>query len=168
MIPIIAFVGFSKTGKTTLIEKIIPYFKKEGYNVATIKHTVHHIAFPSDEKDTTRHFKAGAKVTTIMSDSGFLSFGYVKADELDLETILKFYKVLGINLVFVEGFKTKSFPKVVIANTENEIKAIPKTESIICVVSRKKLNVSWPVFEPEEIDKIVKCIKDEISRRKGG
>jgi len=41
MIPIISVVGKSDSGKTTLIERIIPELTKRGYRVATVKHDVH-------------------------------------------------------------------------------------------------------------------------------
>ncbi|MBW2739455.1 MAG: molybdopterin-guanine dinucleotide biosynthesis protein MobB, partial [Deltaproteobacteria bacterium] len=37
--PIICIVGKSESGKTTLIEKLIPELKKRGYRIGSIKHT---------------------------------------------------------------------------------------------------------------------------------
>ncbi len=39
MPPIVSIVGRSKSGKTTLIEKLIVELKSRGYRVATVKHT---------------------------------------------------------------------------------------------------------------------------------
>ncbi|MBI3353732.1 MAG: molybdopterin-guanine dinucleotide biosynthesis protein MobB, partial [Nitrospirae bacterium] len=41
MIPIVSIVGRSNSGKTTLIEKIIPLLVKKGYRIATVKHCSH-------------------------------------------------------------------------------------------------------------------------------
>jgi molybdopterin-guanine dinucleotide biosynthesis protein B len=38
---IISVVGKSQSGKTTLIEKLIPELKKRGYRIGTVKHTFH-------------------------------------------------------------------------------------------------------------------------------
>ena len=38
MPPIVSVIGNSKSGKTTLIEKLIQELKSRGYRVATIKH----------------------------------------------------------------------------------------------------------------------------------
>ncbi|MEK6617502.1 MAG: molybdopterin-guanine dinucleotide biosynthesis protein MobB, partial [Nitrospirota bacterium] len=40
-IPILFFVGRSNSGKTTLIERLIPELVRAGYRVATIKHAGH-------------------------------------------------------------------------------------------------------------------------------
>lgn len=61
IIPIICVVGRSKSGKTTLLEKLIPELKRRGYRVATIKHHSHpgfEIDVPG--KDTWRHAQAGS------------------------------------------------------------------------------------------------------------
>jgi molybdopterin-guanine dinucleotide biosynthesis protein MobB len=39
MAPVVSIVGRSQSGKTTLIEKLIPELKKRGYTVGTIKHS---------------------------------------------------------------------------------------------------------------------------------
>ena len=41
MIPIISIVGKSDSGKTTLIEKLVPELTRRGYRIATVKHDIH-------------------------------------------------------------------------------------------------------------------------------
>ena len=48
MIPIVSIVGKSDSGKTTLIEKLIPELTRRGYRVATVKHHAH--GFEVDSK----------------------------------------------------------------------------------------------------------------------
>ena len=55
MTPIISIVGKSESGKTTLIEKLIPELKKRGYRIGTIKHA--HAWF-SDRQGGKRQFQA--------------------------------------------------------------------------------------------------------------
>ena len=65
MIPIVSIVGRSNTGKTTLIEGIIPELKKQGYRVATIKHNRHGFEVDHEGKDSWRHRRAGAAMTVL-------------------------------------------------------------------------------------------------------
>ena len=66
--PILSVVGFSDSGKTTYLEKLIPALKKRGIRLAVVKHHVHSefdIDIPG--KDSWRLAQAGADVTVIAS-----------------------------------------------------------------------------------------------------
>ncbi|MCU0489929.1 MAG: molybdopterin-guanine dinucleotide biosynthesis protein B, partial [Anaerolineales bacterium] len=64
--PILSIIGKSNSGKTTLLEKLIPELRQRGYRVATIKHHAH-AGFEIDQpgKDTWRHAQAGSQVVVI-------------------------------------------------------------------------------------------------------
>ena len=59
-VPIISFVGLSNSGKTTLIERVIPELVRAGYKVATVKHSGHGFDLDTEGKDSWRHKRAGA------------------------------------------------------------------------------------------------------------
>src|SRR5262250_2369787 len=73
---IVLVVGYKKTGKTTLIEKLIPELSKRGYRVGTIKH--HHSDFPvavdSTGSDSWRHRKAGAANVALITPTEVATF----------------------------------------------------------------------------------------------
>ncbi|MEK6682466.1 MAG: molybdopterin-guanine dinucleotide biosynthesis protein B, partial [Nitrospirota bacterium] len=69
MIPIVSIVGRSNSGKTTLIEKIIPLLTKKGYRIATVKHCSHGFEMDKEGKDTWKHKKAGAKTIVAVSEN---------------------------------------------------------------------------------------------------
>ena len=55
MIPIVSIVGKSDSGKTTLIEKLLPELTRRGYRIATVKHDVHGFEVDREGKDSWRH-----------------------------------------------------------------------------------------------------------------
>jgi molybdopterin-guanine dinucleotide biosynthesis protein B len=63
--PLVIIAGRSGSGKTSLLERLIPEFKKRGLRVGTIKH--HHGDFDIDHpgKDSWRHKNAGAEKTVV-------------------------------------------------------------------------------------------------------
>ena len=67
MPPVISIVGKSKSGKTTLIEKLIPELKKRGYKIGIIKHAFHELEFDKKGKDSWRHKAAGAETVMVSS-----------------------------------------------------------------------------------------------------
>jgi len=72
MPPIVSIIGRSKSGKTTLIEKLIVELKSRGYHVATAKHTHRDMTSPESDKDSDRHLKAGSEASLIIDPHGLM------------------------------------------------------------------------------------------------
>src|SRR2546428_1256161 len=70
--PILCFVGRSNSGKTTLIERVIPVLVREGYRIATIKHAGHGFDLDTEGKDSWRLKRAAAK-TVLVTSKGSLA-----------------------------------------------------------------------------------------------
>ena len=66
-IPFISFVGYSNSGKTTLIEQLVRELKKLGYRVATVKHAPHGFDMDRPGKDSYRLKEAGSDVVVVSS-----------------------------------------------------------------------------------------------------
>jgi hypothetical protein len=65
---VIGIAGYKKSGKTTLVERLVAEFTARGLAVATVKHAHH--AFDIDHKgrDSWRHRAAGSHEVAIVSD----------------------------------------------------------------------------------------------------
>lgn len=110
---IIQVAGRSNSGKTTFIKKLIPELKKIG-PVGVIKHLGDHEYHLEDGKDTTVFYQAGADITTgIDSEKSVCTIHHT-----DLDAILKLYAEKGICFVVIEGYKQRSFAKIVIGALE--------------------------------------------------
>ena len=59
---VLACCGFKNSGKTTLIEGVIPLLRARGLSVAVVKHDAHGVQFDRPGKDSDRFFRAGADV----------------------------------------------------------------------------------------------------------
>ena len=98
-----AIVGRQGSGKTTLIEKLIPVLKRRGLTVSTIKHTHHHqIELDTPGKDSHRHRSAGAAEVIVASDSGWALIASSTAPA-SLQALLGHLR--PVDVVLVEGFK---------------------------------------------------------------
>ncbi|MFQ5714499.1 MAG: molybdopterin-guanine dinucleotide biosynthesis protein B, partial [Candidatus Scalinduaceae bacterium] len=80
MIPIISITGKTESGKTTLMEKLIPELVRRHYKVATVKHDVHSFEFDKKGKDSWRHKKAGSSIAVVSSPKGIAVFRDVERD----------------------------------------------------------------------------------------
>lgn len=134
MIPIISVVGRSDSGKTTLIEKLIPELNRRGYRVGTIKHDVHGFDIDHPGKDSWRHAKAGAELVLISSPTKAAMVKRVDA-ELTLDEIAGRY-VSDVDLVLTEGFKRESKPKIEIRRGAEEPLSSP--DEVLFVVAEKQ------------------------------
>jgi len=149
--PIISVVGFSGSGKTTYIERLIPALKSRGLKVATIKH--HHHGFELDKpgKDTWRHKQAGAAVTVISSPS---RIGVVMDADHDHSPEELALFAPGVDLFLTEGYKSGPYPKVEIfrpAATENKRLFCLEDPALLAVVSSENLTLRVPVFDFEDV-----------------
>jgi len=100
---IVAIVGKSDSGKTTLIEKLIPELLGIGLRVGTVKHRSHGFDIDHPGKDSWRHGQAGAQAYVVASPDR-LAFVTKLDDELPLTTIARRF-FGGFDLVVVEGYK---------------------------------------------------------------
>ncbi len=106
---IIQVVGRSESGKTTFIKKLIPELKKKG-TVAVIKHLGDHVYNLDKEKDTTIFFETGADISIgIDSDKAVAT---IRTNTL--EDVLTILFNQGVSFAIIEGFKQRTFPKIVI------------------------------------------------------
>ncbi|MCG6909188.1 MAG: molybdopterin-guanine dinucleotide biosynthesis protein B [Deltaproteobacteria bacterium] len=108
MAQIIKVVGKSNSGKTTLIEKVIPEMKKRGYRVGSVKHSHHGIEIDQPGKDSYRHKMAGADTVVVASPDEFAVLKKAKTDDLD--NLEHFFT--DVDLVLVEGYKRADRPQV--------------------------------------------------------
>lgn len=106
------FAGLSGTGKTTLIEKLIPTLRQ--YQVGYIKHDAHRFEMDHEGKDTYRQYAAGASAVFINDPDHYAL--QVRGVSFSLEK--EFFK--DCSLVIVEGHKYSDHPKFLFMDAEGE------------------------------------------------
>jgi molybdopterin-guanine dinucleotide biosynthesis protein MobB len=65
---VVAIVGSKKSGKTTVVERMLGRLRGDGLRVGTLK-MIHHEGFTihADGRDTARHWKAGAEFSIALA-----------------------------------------------------------------------------------------------------
>lgn len=166
MIPIISIVGRSASGKTTLIERLIPEFIKRGYRVATVKH--HGSDFPIDQegKDSWRHKQAGAHTVVISSPQKIALVEDVSHDLSLNELVSQF--IHRADIIIAEGFKREHYPKVeVFRKAIHPHPLAHELENVIAVVSDEPLSLETiPCLSTTDIGGIADTIEKGLSLQK--
>lgn len=103
--------GRSGSGKTSLIIRLVPWFRAQGLTISTVKQA--HEGFDVDKKgkDTYQHREAGAAEVMIASARRWaLMHEYRDEAEYSMEQLLA--RLNPVDLVLVEGFRKWSHPRL--------------------------------------------------------
>ena len=100
---LVAIVGKSDSGKTTLIEKVVPELVKLGLRVGTVKHDAHSFEIDHPGKDSWRHGQAGAQAYAIASPERLAFITKLDGEMALADIARRFFS--GFDLVVAEGYK---------------------------------------------------------------
>jgi len=157
MPPIVSVIGKSKSGKTTLIEKLVQELKSRGYRVATIKHTPQGLDFDEAGKDSWRHIQAGSEATAISSPDKIVLIKPVGQDtNLDEVAYL-----LGedYDIILAEGFKQGNAPKIEV-HRKDAGPLLKDIKKLIAIVTDEPLESKTRQFSPDGIKDIADLLEN--------
>src|SRR5512134_527429 len=97
----IGLIGYSNSGKTTLIEKLIPRFRAQGLAVSAIKNAHHGFDMDRPGKDSFRYRVAGAGQVLIATAERWALLTETPAGHATLEEL--FAELAPCDLVIIEG-----------------------------------------------------------------
>ena len=148
-IPIVSFIGRSNSGKTTLIERVIPELVRVGYRVATVKHAGHGFDLDTEGKDSWRHKRAGASSVIVVSKGSLAMFTDV-SEQLKVEEVRDRFLDGSYDLIIAEGWKSEGYPKIVVVRDQlGEISY--SSDGLLAVVSDKPIDQPVPVLHLDDI-----------------
>ena len=152
---LIGLAGWSGSGKTSLLTKLIPILTARGIKVSTIKHAHHAFDIDHPGKDSWAHRQAGASEVLVASSNRFALIHELRgAPELGLPELLA--KLSPVDLVLVEGFKRETHPKIEVFRPElGKPQLFPDDRTILAIASPQPLgtlSIPWlPLDEPSVI-----------------
>lgn len=152
-IPIVSFVAYSGTGKTTFLERLIPVLKEKGLRIAVVKHDGHRFEIDHEGKDSDRFTKAGADVTGLISSEKAV---LMENREVSPGEFLK--RIRDVDLIITEGFKKEQWPKIMLHRKGTD-KAMPlPPKECLAVITDEEVRDCEHVFALEDIDKVAEFL----------
>jgi molybdopterin-guanine dinucleotide biosynthesis adapter protein len=108
---VLGIVGWSGSGKTALITKLIPLLVGRGKKIATLKHAHHAFDVDQPGKDSYEHRKSGASEVIVSSSRRWVQMHELGGSpEASLGELLA--RVSPCDLVLIEGFKSERHSKM--------------------------------------------------------
>ncbi|MFO7849409.1 MAG: molybdopterin-guanine dinucleotide biosynthesis protein MobB [Spirochaetia bacterium] len=160
---IASFVGWSGTGKTTVVSTVVTALSLGGADVATVKKTNHHLPGDREGSDTERFYHAGSrKAALIGPDSGRVHL----YSRIDSEYLLHLFS--GADYIISEGFFFPGEPCMEIvgerSNTEGP-KRRPEEVSAYLLAGTEVLpdfvkNLHTPVIPLDDTEKIIAFLEE--------
>ena len=154
--PILSFVGRSNSGKTTLIERVIPELTRAGYRVATVKHAGHGFELDTEGKDSWRHKQAGASTVVVVSKGSMAMFADV-SKEMNVEEVRDRFLDGQTDLIIAEGWKSEGYPKIAVVREQFEEVNV-SLDGLLAVVSIKPIEAPVPCIDRNDVASLAKLI----------
>jgi molybdopterin-guanine dinucleotide biosynthesis protein B len=158
----IGFIGYSNTGKTTLIEKLIPLFRARGLAVSAIKNAHHGFDMDRPGKDSYRYREAGAGQVLIATGQRWALLTETPQSPATLDELLA--KLAPCDLVIIEGFKSEGqIPRIEVRRTTNtEPPLFPHDPNVIAVAADHVVDTKLPVLDLNDAANIAAFVIDHL------
>jgi molybdopterin-guanine dinucleotide biosynthesis protein MobB len=160
MLPVVSIVGKTGSGKTQLIEKLIPEFKRRGYRVATVKHSPGGMEVDKPGKDSWRFAEAGSDAVAVSSPDKLACIKTVDHDS----SIEEIWHLIGsdFDLVLFEGFKRGKAPKIEVYRKELGEDLLCPAEVLSAIVTDEVLDINVPQFPLSDTQAIADFIEKKV------
>jgi molybdopterin-guanine dinucleotide biosynthesis adapter protein len=127
---VVQIVGYKKSGKTTLVCRLVEHFSAMGMKVATIKHDAHGFEPDVPGTDSWKHRQSGARWSAVVSPA---RTAYFEERESDADELIARMKDAGI--VLLEGFKRKPYPKLALIQSAEHLPLLDSLEAVAAVAT---------------------------------
>jgi len=113
---IFGLAGWSGSGKTSLLARLLPELTKDGRLVSTIKHAHHSFDVDQPGKDSYVHRQAGAYEVMVLSENRW-ALMHENRGPAEPDLAQSVARMTDVDLVLVEGFKSYPHPKLEVHRT---------------------------------------------------
>ena len=158
-IPVVSVVGKSDSGKTTLLERLIPELKQRGYRVGTIKHDRHAFEMDHAGTDTWRHARAGSDHVLISSPQRVASIRRVEREQ-SLEELAE--AMLDVDIILTEGYRRGNAPKIEVSRRARSGTLLCEPAELLALATDQAFHVDVPHYDLNDAHGLVDLIETRL------
>lgn len=159
-VPILGFAAYSGTGKTTLLEALLPQLTEAGLRIGMLKHAHHNFDVDKEGKDSYRLRKAGATQMLISSRNRYALMTETPDAESEFEYLLTRFDSDKLDIILVEGCKNIAFPKIELhREVVGKPWLYPNDTNIIAIAADTQVDDSdLPQMDINDLDSIAEFV----------
>lgn len=165
--PVVSVVSKKNSGKTTLLEKLIPELKRRGYRIGVVKHDTHGFEIDHEGKDTWRHKQAGAEAVAI-SCPWKISLIQDVSEELELDEIVR--RHFGeMDIVLTEGYRRSGKPRIEVFRStahDSPLHSRENPRTLVAVASDVPVDLGVPRFDIDDFRGLADFIEERFLGKK--
>jgi molybdopterin-guanine dinucleotide biosynthesis protein B len=155
---VFGIAGWSDSGKTTLIERLLPLLTERGLRVSIVKHAHEKFDIDKPGKDSFRFREAGSHEVLISSPARWaLMREHRGDDEPGLPELLS--HLSDCDLALIEGFKRDPIAKLEVHRVANGKPLLfPDDPDIVAIASDVPVASELPQFQLDDVERIAAFI----------
>ncbi|MDQ4621460.1 bifunctional molybdopterin-guanine dinucleotide biosynthesis adaptor protein MobB/molybdopterin molybdotransferase MoeA [Vibrio cholerae] len=164
-LPLLGFAAYSGTGKTTLLEALLPKLTAAGLRIGLLKHAHHDFDVDKPGKDSYRLRKAGASQMLIASRNRHALMTETPDAEAEFDYLLTRFDAEKLDVILVEGCKNIAFPKIELHRAEvGKPWLYPHDQNIIAIAADEAVETALPQMHINDLDAIADFVLDYVNK----
>lgn len=156
---VMGIVGWSGSGKTSLLVQLLPLLTARGLKVSTMKHAHHRFDLDTRGKDSFQHREAGASEVLVVTAARWVLMHESRTEaEPPIEELIQ--RMTAVDLLLIEGFKTHPHPKLEIhrASEGKPLLCLDDPHIVALAVDQPVAGVTLPQLDLNDPPAIVEFI----------
>lgn len=164
-LPLLGFAAYSGTGKTTLLEALIPRLTAAGLRLGILKHAHHDFDVDKPGKDSYRLRKAGAAQMLIASRNRYALMTETPDAEAGFDYLLSRFDARELDVILVEGCKNIALAKIELHRAElGKPWLYPHDNNIIAIAADEVVDSSLPQININDLDAMARFVLDYVDQ----
>jgi len=153
-----SIVGWSGSGKTLLITRLIEEFRARGRQVVAVKNAHGGYALQPEGKDTARFLQAGAREAYLLAGGELLRMTPLASPA---ELVDELRQRLGAgDVVLLEGLTAPGIPVIEVQDPRGEMTLKTLPENLAALITTAKNACTCPIFHPDNVAAIRAFIEE--------
>ncbi|HSQ34416.1 MAG TPA: molybdopterin-guanine dinucleotide biosynthesis protein B [Candidatus Binatia bacterium] len=149
---IFSIAGWSGSGKTLLITRLIENFKAKKQRVIAVKNAPDSYALQPEAKDSAKFLRAGADEVYLIAQNELLRMSRINAPQDLLEDLKN--RLFEDDIVLMEGLYQPGIPVIEVDDSSRPQALKFPLSNLAALVSTGKHPPGLPCFRPDQIDEI--------------